>query len=251
MNKKTMNDTKSLIRSTIINKIKKYEAESNYRPFFQALFDENVIRQASIVQSLYTTFGMSIYEQIAVILAKNAGFHAERQYDLLGSINDETTILISKICEQPITKKQTKSDELELIRDSSTFGPARKTSISRVDVYLRDTNENEYFIDITTVKLNKKGARTLREKMLKWAAMRYSQKPNAKVKTYIGIPYNPYYPQQYNRSFVINNCHPGDILAHNEFWSLCAGYDVFDDLIGIFNEVGKELKPSILDFLNS
>jgi hypothetical protein len=240
-----------LIRSTIINKIKKYEAESNYRPFFQALFDENVIRQASIVQSLYTTFGMSIYEQMAVLLAKNAGFHAERQYDLLGSINDDTTILISKICEQKISRNQTKSDELEMIRESSSLGPANKTSISRVDVYLCDDNKNEYFIDITTTKLNKKSSRTLRKKMLEWAAIRFSQIPDAQVKTYIGIPYNPYHPHQYNRSFVIDNCHPGDILVQNDLWALCAGYDVFDELIEIFNDVGQELKSNISGFLNS
>lgn len=251
MNKSTSNKIKILIRSTILRKIKKYEAESNYRPFFQALFDDKIIRQASIVQSLYTSFGMSIYEQIAILLATNAGFHAERQYQLLGSINNETTILISELCEQPISANRTKSKELELIRETSTLEPPKKTSISTVDVYLCDTNENEYFIDITTTKLNKKGARTLREKMLKWAAMRYSQKLDAQVKTYIGIPYNPYYPQPYNRSFVIKNCHPGDFLVQNKFWSLCAGYDVFDDLIEIFNEVGNELKPRILDFLNS
>ncbi len=242
---------RTLIRSTILSKIRNYEAESNYRPFFQALFDEKVIRQASIVQSLYTTFGMSIYEQMVIILAKDAGFEAKRQYELAGSINDDTRILISKICEQPISTNRTKSKELELIRASSTLGPARKTPISTVDVYLRDLKGSEYFIDITTAKLNKKGARTLREKMLLWAAMRFSQELDTQVKTYIGIPYNPYYPHKYNRSFVVNNCQPGDILVQNEFWALCAGYDVFDDLIDIFNEVGRELEPNISDFLNS
>lgn len=249
MNITTRSQIKELVRRTILNKIKKYKAESEYRPFFQSIFDKRTIRLASIVQSLYTSFGMSIYEQLAIILATDAGFVARRQYKLLGSINDESRILISKLCEQSISTELTKSEEVELIRESSTIGSANKTPISTVDVYLRDENECEYFIDITTVKLNKKGTRALREKMLKWAAMRFSQEPEATVKTFIGIPYNPYFPNQYNRSFVLDNCHSEEILVQNEFWALFAGYDVFDELIEIFNEVGKELESEISSFL--
>lgn len=249
MNITTHNQIKMLVQRTIINKINKYKAESEYRPFFQALFDDKTIRQASILQSLYTSFGMSIYEQLAIILATDAGFVAQRQYQLLGSINDETMILISKFCEQSISSERNKSEEVELIRESSTIGLANKTPISTVDVYLRDKNECEYFIDITTAKLNKKGARALREKMLKWAAMRFSQNPEATVRTLIGIPYNPYFPNHYNRSFVIGNCHSDEVLVQNEFWALFAGYDVFDELIEIFTEVGTELESEISNFL--
>ncbi|MCC7577122.1 MAG: TdeIII family type II restriction endonuclease [Methanomethylovorans sp.] len=250
MKEATREQIRELVKTTIIRKINKYQSESDYRPFFEAVFDKKTIRLASIVQSLYTSFGMSIYEQMAVILAKEAGFFAERQYELLGEINDETQILISKLCESPIVSEKTKLHELELIRKSSTIGRPLKTSISTVDVFLRSKNDHhEYFIDITTAKLNKKGARTLREKMLKWAALRFSQKPDVEIDTIIGIPYNPYYPDAYNRSFVIGNCHSEEVLVQNEFWSLCAGYDVFFDLIKIFNEVGKELESDIYKFL--
>lgn len=41
---------------------------------------------------------MSVYEQISVILAKDAGFEAERQYTLLGSIDESTENLIHNHC---------------------------------------------------------------------------------------------------------------------------------------------------------
>ncbi|MFN3605456.1 MAG: TdeIII family type II restriction endonuclease [Leptonema sp. (in: bacteria)] len=44
-----------------------------------------------------TTFGMSIWEQVAVILAKDAGYHAERQYRLLGEIDEDTEKVINEI----------------------------------------------------------------------------------------------------------------------------------------------------------
>ncbi len=51
----------------------------------------------SFVQSMNTTFGVSIWEQVAVILAKGTGHLAERQYRLLGEIDTNTQKLIKEI----------------------------------------------------------------------------------------------------------------------------------------------------------
>lgn len=250
MNVKTRNQINLLIKSKILEKIENYDPESNSKPFFESLFNRKVIRQASLMQSLYTSFGMSFYEQIVLLLANDAGYHAERQYQLLGSINDETRLIIDKLCEKLFSADCSKDDEVELIRSSSTLGEANKTSYSTVDIFIRDENDVEYYIDITSVKPNKKEARALRKKMLDWAALKFSQNPTAKIKTLIGLPYNPYHPKLYNRSFVKDNCHDDEVLVQEEFWKLCAGDDVFDDLIEIFNEVGKEIKGKISDFID-
>lgn len=249
MKQSTRDTIYSLIKSSILRKIEKYKSETDYRPFFQAIFNDRTIRLASIVQSVYTTFGMSIYEQVALILAREAGFFAERQYQLLGSINSETRILIGELCDKSISQCVPKTEEIELIRKVVTPGDAIKMPNSTVDLFLCNDSEHEYFIDVTTVKLNKKGARALREKMLTWAAMRFSQNPSAQLETFIGIPYNPYFPENYRRSFVVSNCHNEEVLVQNDFWSLVAGYDVFDDLLGIFREVGVEIEPEISKFI--
>lgn len=238
-----------LVKTKTLNKIKKYNPESKSKPFFEALFDSKVIRQASLMQSLYTSFGMSFYEQIALLLAKDAGYHAERQYQLLGSINDETRSLIHKLCESNITIDVSKEDEIELVRNSSTIGEANLTPYSTVDIYIIDDNNVEYYIDVTSVKPNKKEVRALRRKMLDWAALRFSQEPAAKLKTYLGLPYNPYHPKPYERSFVRDNCHASEVLVQEDFWRICAGYDVFGELIKIFNEVGEEIKKDLNDFI--
>jgi hypothetical protein len=239
-----------IIKSKILRKIESYDPESKSKPFFEAIFNQKTIRQASLMQSLYTSFGMSFYEQIAILLAKDAGFHAERQFQLLGTINNETRLLIDGLCEKPFSENISKKDELEMIRNTSTLGEAKKTSYSTVDVFIEDNFGNEYYIDITSVKPNKKEARVLRKKMLDWAALRFSQNPNVKVRTYIGLPYNPYHPSTYNRSFVRDNCHKREVLVQEDFWHLCAGYDVFDELINIFKDVGNEIKEEIDDFID-
>ena len=96
----TQSEIKNLIQVIISSKISEYKAETDYKPFFVALVDKSLIIQSSILHSLYTSFGMSIYEQMAQILAINeGGYECSRQYLLLGSINDKTKLYIDEICE--------------------------------------------------------------------------------------------------------------------------------------------------------
>jgi hypothetical protein len=66
-------------------------------PFHYRLLGRDRYAMFSFIHSMNTTFGMSIWEQIAVILAKGAGHHAERQYRLLGEIDRETEKIINEI----------------------------------------------------------------------------------------------------------------------------------------------------------
>ncbi|MDT8348069.1 MAG: TdeIII family type II restriction endonuclease, partial [Flavobacteriaceae bacterium] len=205
------------------------------------------IVMASLMQSLYTTFGMSIYEQMAVILAKEKGWVAERQYRLKGQIDDNTESLIEQLC-RSIEPNKTK--ELELIRNSINPGSALDDHEGVVDVYIRKPDGSELFVDITTVKPNRKEFRSMRRKMLRWAALRMSTNKNAKVDTRIGIPYNPYHPAPYSR-WTSNECDPkGDLLVQEELWFAFAGEDVFDDILDAFQEVGREIELEVRNFIS-
>lgn len=239
---------KNLVNRTIEQKLIKYASESDYKPFFEAIFDKPTIIKASIMQSLYTSFGMSIYEQIAVILAQSAGYQATRQYDLRGSIDYNTESLITRICAD-LARQPNKKAEIEMIRESIQVDEPKLDPEQRVDVFVVKPNGEELYFDITTVKPNLKEFRALRRKMLRWCALRFSQNPTATVRTCIGIPYNPYYPDDYKR-WTANSCDPKeDILVQNELWSEYAGYDVFPELIELFQEVGIELRDKISKFM--
>lgn len=250
MNSTLRKSIKSLISSKINDKLKNYTAETEYSPFFSAIFKPEIIIQASIMQSLYTSFGMSIYEQMAVLLALNAGHEAIRQYDLEGSIDQATTLLISEMCENPRWQPN-KRIEIEKIRRTIKQAPAQKDPEGRVDVFIKRADGSELYVDITTVKPNLKEFRALRRKMLKWAALRLSQNPKANIKTCIGIPYNPYFPNPYCRWTGTGCDSKEDILVQNDLWYEFAGYDVFPNLIDLFMEVGAELKHRINNFTNN
>lgn len=247
MNPETKQAVKDVIVNSIDAKIKKYKRESDHVPFFDPFVTQSMIRTHSIMQSLYTTFGMSVYEQVAVVLAKAAGYEAIRQYDLLGEIDTATGTLISQLLK---STPGNKIREIEEIRSSILPGQPLEDADKRVDVYILKPDGTEIYVDITTVKGNLKEYRKLRDKMLKWAGLRLSQKPDAKVSTHIGLPYNPYHPQPYIRWTSAGN-DPSEVLVQNDLWQLFAGYDVFDELVSVFQEVGPLVRERLIQFVET
>ena len=247
MEQETKQKIKALILTTIQKKLVQYKQETGYKPFFEALFDKKTIINGAILQSLYTTFGMSIYEQMAIILAKAAGYEAQGQYEIFGAIDNDTELLIIDIFNSPRINKLI---EIEEIKNSIQSAEPLKDNDRVVDVYIKKPTGEEIFIDIKTVKPNKSEFESIRKKILRWVGLRLSQNKNAKVQTYIGIPYNPYFPEDYNR-WTGKKCHKEEILVQNALWKTFAGYDVFDELIEIFKEVGKEIKSEVEEFINN
>lgn len=70
--------------------------------------------------------------------------------------------------------------------------------------------------------------------------------PDADVHSGIAIPYNPYHPQPYQR-WTIRGMYDikHEILVAEEFWDFLAGEGAFQELLNVFEQVGKELRPQI------
>lgn len=119
-----------------------------------------------------------------------------------------------------------------------------------VDVYVHRLDGSELFVDITTVKPNLKEFHVLKRKLLRWAALRMSTDISANIDTKIGIPYNPYYPEPYAR-WTGSICDPiGDLLVQDDLWSAFAGDDVFQEILLIFQDVGREIKKEVNDLIS-
>lgn len=275
MNDTVKNDIKKILTEVIEKKMQDYAQETDYKPFFNALFSSRDVAVGSVIQSLYTSFGMSVYEQIAVTLAKSAGYQAERQYTLIGKIDTETENWISNHWNELRTNLKNKEDialpskasEIETIKNMvKTYSPTKdeittiknkkkkdKDGDSTVDLYIRKPDGSEYYIDITTVKNNLKSFEVLKLKLLRWIALRASVNKNINIATYIAIPYNPYHPENYlssrwNSTILDSN---NDILVQEEFWNFVGNdKNTYNDLLCICEEVGKELKPKIETFFN-
>ena len=125
-------------------------------------------------------------------------------------------------------------------------GKPMKDPDSTVDLYVR-INGQENYIDITSAKPNMKEFSILKHKLLRWTGLRLSVDNDANVVTRLAIPYNPYYPKPYERwtSSGLFDSKAGEILVGEDFWNTIAQKNVYEDLLGAFQEAGEQLKPMV------
>jgi len=245
---KTANAISELLIRIVRTKLAEYKPETTYMPFHHRLLGKDRYAMFSFIQSMNTTFGLSIWEQVAVILAKGAGHHAERQFKLLGEIDSKTEELIRNIHYQlrkgEIAAKKMK--EISLIRESIKPGKPKEDPDSVVDLLVIKDKEENYF-DITSAKPNMKEFVALKLKLLRWTALRLSQKRDAQVFTRLAIPYNPYHPEPYERWTLkgLYDLDGGEILVGEEFWNFLADDNIYEELLDIFQEVGIKLRDEI------
>jgi len=244
----TKKEIAGLLTTIVRDKLETYEPETGYMPFHYRLLGKDRYAMFSFIQSMNTTFGMSIWEQVAVILARGAGCHAERQYKLLGEVDKETEKLISEI-HYKLRKGElpaNKAREIDQIRKKIKQGQAKLDPDSVVDLFVRVGSQENYF-DITSVKPNMKEFATLKLKLLRWAGLRLSQTKQAEVFTRLAIPYNPYHPHPYERWTLkgLYDLENGEILVGQEFWNFIANNRIYEELLDIFQEVGEKLRNEI------
>ena len=244
----TAEEIKELLTKTIREKLNSYKPETTHMPFHYRLIGRDRYAMFSFIQSLNTSFGMSIWEQVAVILAKGAGNSAKRQYILLGKIDKETEKVINDI-HYKLRKGEVSANkrlEIDKIRSTVKKGQPKKDPDSVVDLFVMIGDEENYF-DITSAKPNMKDFAGLKLKLLRWTALRLSQDRYAKVFTRLAIPYNPYHPEPYERWTLksLYDLESGEILVGEEFWNFVASNDIYEDLLDVFQEVGEELRPEI------
>lgn len=246
---KTAESISKMLKDTIIAKLETYKPETEQMPFHTRLLGKDRYALFSFIQSLNTTFGISVWEQVAVALAAGVGRRAERQYLLKGQIDGSTdnliTTIIHNLREGNVETDKTK--ETEVIRKSVMPAEPSSKDPDKVVDFMMEVDDRIELFDITSAKPNMKEFVALKTKLLRWTALNYSQEKDREVFTGIAIPYNPYYPKPYDRwtmkgLFDLRN---REVMVGKEFWNHVAGGDVFEDLLDIFQKTGEELREII------
>lgn len=248
LSSETKKEITELLLTTVREKLKTYRPETLHMPFHYRLLGKDHYMMFSLIQSLNTTFGLSIWEQVAVILAKGAGYQAERQYKLLGKIDPATEKVINELHYKLRngTAVAYKKHETELIRKKIRNQPPKTDPDSTVDLFIKIKDEENYF-DITSAKPNLKEFVALKLKLLRWTALRLSQDKTAQVFTRLAIPYNPYHPGPYERWTLkgLYDLEEKEILVGEEFWNFVAADNIYEELLDVFQEAGDKLRSEL------
>ena len=239
---------KETIKDCIRAKFQSYKPETNEMPFHYRLLGKDRMALYSFIQSLNTTFGVSIYEPVAIALAAEKFRVAKSQVKPFGMISSEAQRQIQTIMNGLIGdyRDPNKLVEREEIKKVCHVGSINSVSLTRVDIWLESHDGELFLIDLKTVKPNIGGFQKYKQTLLEWVASELMLNPDTKINTMIGIPYNPYEPEPYRRWTLKGMLDmKNEILIAEELWDFIGGKGSYTALLDAFEIAGMELRPEI------
>jgi len=240
----------SVIKESLLKKFKNYKPETSHMPFHYRLLGKDRMALFSFIHSLNTTFGTSIFEPVAETLGKINYKEAKRQYVIGDIISENAQIEIQHIINELSMGKDTnKIEEVKRIRKVARIGKINKIKTVKVDLFVRDEDDNIYLFDIKTAKPNISNFKDFKRTLLEWIAIYLYKKPEAKVHSLIAIPYNPYEPKPYERWTLKGMIDlERELKVAEEFWDFLGGEGAYQELLDCFERVGIEIRPVIDKF---
>lgn len=239
---------KKFLSKKIENKLKNYKSETDYYPFHDALVGKKYRKIGSFMHSINMALGQSIWEEFCKILGTANNKSVTRQYKIPYSLSQSTDNQIYEIYQKIVKNKINPGDNsiTEKIKKFSTKEDG-KDEDRVVDIFIEDKS-SIHFIDLTSVKPNKKEFTILKLKLLRWLALGYSNYKNKKIYAYIAMPFNPYEPQSYKRFSGIERFdYKKDLKIGKDFWNSIAGFDVYKHLIDIYKNIGNRNRKQIVE----
>lgn len=240
------------IKVCLRNKFQNYQPETENMPFHYRLLGKDRMALFSFLQSLNTTFGISIYEPVAKELAKIAFKEASTKYKLGNIITQDAQNEIQTIMNSlSMGGEVDKAVETEVIRRVAQSGKRNEFKSVKVDLFLVSKQDEVFMFDLKTVKPNTNDFVSYKRNMLEWLAVYFYQHPKAKVKTFIAIPYNPYEPKPYARWTMKGMLDlKEEVKVAEEFWDFLGGKEAYDILLDCFEEAGIALRPEIDNYFS-
>jgi len=241
------------IRESLRNKFLTYKPETSNMPFHYRLLGRDRMALFSFIQSLNTTFGTSIFEPVAEILASLKFSIAQKQFVVGDTISEQAQIEVQHIMNELTAgrKNPNKIEEIERIRKVATSGRVNKLKTVKVDLFVKDNDGAIHLFDLKTVKPNVSNFKDFKRTLLEWVAIYLLKHPDANIHSYIAIPYNPYEPKPYERWTLKGMLDlDNELKVAEEFWDFLGGEGSYLELLDCFERVGIELRPEIDEYFS-
>lgn len=248
LNKSQIAQVEEVLRNSLRNKFQNYNPEPSSMPFHTRLLGKDRMALFSFIHSLNTNFGTSIFEPVAITIAKSKFKEAKTQITAGTQISKKAQRVIQDIMDNltAANKQPQKREEIEAIRKVCREGEMQTVKPTKVDVWLESDDNELFLIDIKTAKPNKGGFKEFKRTLLEWTACVLAENPNANINTLIAIPYNPYEPKPYSRWTMAGMLDlRNELKVADEFWDFLGGEGSYHQLLDTFEKVGLELRPEI------
>src|SRR3989344_178139 len=224
LSKEQVQNVEEVLRTSLRNKFKNHKPEPASMPFHTRLLGKDRLALYSFIHSLNTNFGTTIFEPVALSLAQKNFKIAKSQAKAGDQISTGAQAEIQKIVDGLTT---------------ATSSPDKKTEIERIRKVCQQG-------EMIKAKPNAGGFKEFKRTLLEWVAVTLANDPDAKVNTFVAIPYNPYEPEAYNRWTMRGMLDlENELKVADEFWDFLGGKGTYKDLLDCFERVGIELRDEI------
>ncbi|MCL2019306.1 MAG: TdeIII family type II restriction endonuclease [Oscillospiraceae bacterium] len=244
---------KSHVEDTIAKclrfKFHDYTPKNNYMPFHVRLLGRDRLALYSFIHSLNTTFGSSVFEPVAVSLAKEKFTFADSQHIVGDELFSDCSNAIDNIMnELEISRRSpNRTEELSLLRNSLT-GEKIKRKPTLADLFLIDKNGEHWIFDMKSPKPNIGEFKGFKRTLLTWSGIAMTENPKVSVHSLIAITYNPNYPEPYKSWQMRGMLEQDEVLVEKEFWDFLGGDGAYEELLDCFERVGVSMRGEIDEY---
>jgi hypothetical protein len=243
MTPETTAKIEDILRSCVTRTLIRTSKNKTHRPFHESLLTRKLVNASSFERSFSTSFGQGPVEEISAIIATDFGYETKRQKEIYVNVYKGAIDEIERICSslRGGISKPNWTQELKRVLAHQKG----ETEVRRVisDLWLKK-EEQEIFISIKTVKPNLDQTEIAKKDLLLLKAH------NPNCQTYFGLFYNPGGENRtdYNWGipFKIFDMHKDDsVLIGPDYWNKLGNQDTYEQLLGIFEKIGKETRVQI------
>ena len=248
LTQKQKTEIEDILKVSIRRKLQNRNTEPASMPFHTRLLGNDRLALYSFIHSLNTSFGSSIFESIAVVLAKKKFAQVDSCVVVGDSISSRSQTEIQKIMNNLTTAKSSpdKKKEIERIRAVCQSGRMVRIRPTKVDLLCKSKTGEYFLFDMKTAKPNRGSFKEFKRTLLEWVAVLLAKNPKAKIHTMIAIPYNPYEPEPYNRWTMRGMLDlKNEIKVADELWDFLSEKGCYNKLLDCFERVGVELRDEI------
>lgn len=222
------------------------------KPFHVAMLPTELMRISAFERGFVTSLGTT-FEECARLIAGDVHQTAHRSYDIVGEVSQNALEEINRQVERFEKAAEAKAQHPTWEEMISTVLAVRRSDdlrplVARADLHFVTHDNHEYYFELKSPVPNKGQCLEVLQRLLRFSLLRADYKSSA----YFAMAYNPYGPLREDYRWSIPRAYfPFDdaLVIGQEFWMLVGGPAVYEELLLIYQEVGREKAKYILDSL--
>ncbi len=221
------------------------------KPFHAAIVSAEVLRISAFERGLVTSLGTSL-EECARLIALEHHLDAQRGYSLRAAVSSAALAEIERQIaqfEHSAKAPPSFSEMLARVLLANENGEFELRDII-ADLYILGNDGVEYYFEMKSPKPNKDQCFQMTRRILLTHVLRNLPRPN--IRSYFALAYNPYGNTRADYKWSITrNYMPFDdaVLIGEEFWNIVGGPTAYEELLKIYQYVGRAKRKYIIDAL--